>query len=318
MFRVPRRWIAAIARLSLAITLAGCERDPAPAPIAHGRVVPMHFPAPTLGLAVRDAIVYLPPSYDTPAAHARRYPVVYLLHGGPGWPGDWFQHGDAQRTFDQLIATRRIPELIAVAPDGRGAGRKGMSLWLDNWNGTSRIETYFTHDVIAAVDSALRTLPDARHRAIAGISDGGDAALRLLFEHPDLFAAGAGLSGRYHPHAIQGLEAVVGPEPWRSRMLQHEAALRVASEAALKLAGKSIYYDSGVFDPTAWDVVAMDVRLESLGVAHVSHLYAGYHDWPFWSRRLAVALPVITSGFAAVPRPVPAAVSGGSAPAQKP
>jgi S-formylglutathione hydrolase FrmB len=41
----------------------------------------------------------------------------------------------------------------------------------------------------------------------------------------------------------------------------------------------------------------MDARLVSLGVPHVSHLYVGYHDWPFWRQRLGVALPVITAGF---------------------
>jgi S-formylglutathione hydrolase FrmB len=61
---------------------------------------------------------------------------------------------------------------------------------------------------------------------------------------------------------------------------------------------KHIYYDAGVLDATAWDVAAMDIRLRSLGVPHVSHLYVGYHDWPFWRQRLAVALPVITAGFA--------------------
>ncbi len=275
---------------------SGCAADPHP-PVAHGRVVPVPLPAPALGLRSRDAFVYLPPSYDSPAARTRHYPVVYLLHGGPGWPGDWFQHGHAQHTLDALIAAGRIPEVIAVAPDGRGAGRKGMSLWLDSWDGRSRIETYFTRDVIAGVDSALRTIPDERHRALMGISDGGDAALRLLFRHPALFGAAAGLSGRYHPHGVNGLEDVVGPPPWRARLLEDEAALRLASAAAPELHDKHIYYDAGVLDATAWDVAAMDARLGLLGVPHVSHLYVGYHDWPFWSRRLGVALPVITQGF---------------------
>ena len=300
LFRERPRRLLAVALALLAIA-AGCSDGPRVPLSAMGHVVPVHFPAPTLGMPAREAIVYLPASYDAPGAAARRYPVVYFLHGGPGWHGDWFQHGDLARTLDRLIAEKRVPEVIAIAPDGHGAGRKGMSLWMDNWNGTSRIETFLTRDVIAWADSAFRTRPDARDRALVGISDGGDAAVRLLLEHPDLYGAGAGLSGRYHPHGSKGLEAVVGPEPYRTRNLIREAALGHLGSAARRMGGRFIYLDAGVLDNTAWDLIAMDMRMGQLDIAHETHLYVGYHDWPFWRRRLAIALPAVTAGFTAAP-----------------
>ena len=120
----------AIPVLLLVSLLACASCAPAPEPVAQrGTLSPMQCPAPSNGDSARLVFVYLPPSYGRPEGVGRHYPVVYLLHGGPGWPGDWFQHGHLDRVLDRAIAEGRIPETIAIAPDGRGVGRKGMSLW---------------------------------------------------------------------------------------------------------------------------------------------------------------------------------------------
>lgn len=282
----------------LALLCAGCAPRLRP-DVPHGRVVGMQFAAPTLGIAGREALVYLPPGYDAAEARARRYPVVYFLHGGPGWEGDWFQHGALAAILDQLTAERRIPPLIAIAADGRGLGRRGRSLWLDSWDGRSRMASYITRDVVSWADSAFRTLPDARDRALVGISDGATGALGLMFRHPGHFGAAAGLSGRYRAHGAAGLAAVAGPDSIAPWLLRANSPLLTAEDAAPGLAGHVLYYDSGVLDLDAWDVAAMDARLAVLGVEHESHLYLGWHDWPFWQRRLLVALPVVTRRFVA-------------------
>src|SRR5437588_9176996 len=52
--------------------------------------------------------VLLPDGYDT--GRARRYPVLYLLHGTSGDAADWTAKGDAEKT------TAGLP-LIVVMPD---------------------------------------------------------------------------------------------------------------------------------------------------------------------------------------------------------
>src|SRR4030067_953546 len=49
-----------------------------------GTLVRFQMNAPSLGEDKRNVRVYLPRSYDTPAAAERAYPTGYRL---PGWPG---------------------------------------------------------------------------------------------------------------------------------------------------------------------------------------------------------------------------------------
>src|SRR5262249_50565933 len=135
----------------------------------------------------RTVRVYLPASYRRPDATTRRYPVVLMLHGWPGSDGNWVSKGDADKTADTLIASGRMPEAILVFPDGRGRGRLGRSLYLDSVDGKSPVETWLVTGLIAWVDSTFRTIRDARHRAVIGLSDGGLAAFNLALRHPDVF-----------------------------------------------------------------------------------------------------------------------------------
>lgn len=285
----------ALLLLAAGIGAAGCAIAP-PARVPAGRVVEFQIPAPSLGAARRSVLVYLPPSYAR-TGRARLYPVIYFLHGGPGWNGDWFRHGGLRELLDALIAQRRVPELIGIAPDGRGPGRDGRSLWINNWNGSARIEDFLVHDVVAWADSTLRTRADETDRALVGVSDGGGAALSLLMHHPDEFGECAGLSGRYHPHGPHGLEPVIGTSPRRDSVLAACSPALYASRVAARLAGHTIYFDAGVLDFDARDVALLDSRLAQLGVRHDARLYFGWHDWPWWRRRLVVCLPEIARGF---------------------
>ena len=60
--------------------------------------------------------VYLPPSYDS--APARRYPVLYLLHGIFDTPDVWDSYFGVSKLLDRTIASRDIEELMVVMPTG--------------------------------------------------------------------------------------------------------------------------------------------------------------------------------------------------------
>jgi enterochelin esterase-like enzyme len=279
-----------IASLGIIPGVPGCARPPV---AGGGRVVLMNVPAPSLPAGTREAFVYLPPSYDREPA--RRYPVVFCLHGGPGECDDWFTHGRLRETLDALAVSGRLPEVIAVAPDGHGPGARERSLWANSFDGRARIEDFIVRDVVAWADTALRILPGAAHRTLLGISDGGDAAIRLLVRYPDVFGGAAGLSGRYRPHADAGYEAVTGPPPGRDSVLRSLAALSAGERewSALATRGSRVYFDAGLLDLAAVDCVRLDRRLAALGVPHESHVYAGWHDWPFWRGRMPAALRAV-------------------------
>jgi len=69
--------------------------------VPHGTVQAIWYPSPTLKLANRRMVVYTPPDY---AAGTRRYPVLYLLHGGGGDEDAWPTMGRANIILDNLIA----------------------------------------------------------------------------------------------------------------------------------------------------------------------------------------------------------------------
>ena len=59
--------------------------------------------------------MYLPACYA--ADRSRRYPAVYLLHGGSADQTQWHDVG-ITAVADQLIAGRRLAPLVIVMPDG--------------------------------------------------------------------------------------------------------------------------------------------------------------------------------------------------------
>jgi len=115
--------------------------------------------------------VFLPASLRPGA----RYPVVYLLHGGGGGYRDWSNDSD--------VAQYAAQGLILVMPEGESsyfvnsATRPG-----------DRYEDYIVQDLIPDVERHFPVRSTRSGRAIAGVSMGGYGAIRIAFDHPDLFA----------------------------------------------------------------------------------------------------------------------------------
>jgi pimeloyl-ACP methyl ester carboxylesterase len=142
--------------------------------------------------AERRIPVYLPPSYDK----KKQFPVIYLLAGfaskGQSFLNYSFGRQSVPEMAETLIADGKMQEAIIVMPDCMT--RYGGSQYVDS-PATGSYETYLIDEVIPFIDSTLSTLPQRKHRAIAGKSSGGFGALRLAMRHPDQFAAVACHSG---------------------------------------------------------------------------------------------------------------------------
>ena len=84
--------------------------------IQAGRVERVEYDSKVTGNK-RPAMVYLPPNYSS----ARRYPVLYLLHGIGGNENHWTQFGRADSILDNLIADNKALPMIIVMPNGRAS-----------------------------------------------------------------------------------------------------------------------------------------------------------------------------------------------------
>lgn len=166
--------------------------------VPHGQVRE-HIYFSKVNNSMRRCFVYTPAGYDSDLN--KRYPVLYLQHGGGEDETGWSSQGKAGLILDNLIAEGKAVPFIIVMDNGswrmperprtppqqgqqgaRPAG--GMSLpqgWADGFMKT------LTEDIIPMIDGNYRTLADAQHRAMAGLSMGGMQTHSITLAKPDVF-----------------------------------------------------------------------------------------------------------------------------------
>jgi len=145
--------------------------------------------------SVRRCFVYTPPGYDQDIT--KRYPVLYLQHGGGEDETGWPNQGKTGLIMDNLIAGGKARPFIIVMDNGtwrwpenvprprRGERPRGSwppEGWADGFMKT------LLEDVIPMVDANYRTLADQPHRAMAGLSMGGMQTRVITLAHPDVFS----------------------------------------------------------------------------------------------------------------------------------
>lgn len=246
----------------------------------HGAVIELALPGSVSGFGTHTALVYLPPQYFT--EQSRRFPVLYLIHGSPGAPVDWFRA--ARAASAGMAAARAGHPVILIAP-------RASRSWSDDSECVDRpsehVESYLTRDVVAVADRLLRTVPSREGRAIIGNSAGGFCALNLGLRHREVFSGIGDLSGYDHPTFDGGMAALFGRRPDLSRT----AASEDPSQYARGLSSSPrmrIWFDSGRADLLPLREVARLSRvLRRAGHLVVLRERAGGHDYGVWRPALA-------------------------------
>ena len=167
--------------------------DAKPGP--HGEIRIAWYPSTTLG-GERRLHVYTPPGYDT---SGEKYPVFYLLHGGGDEDSGWSTIGRAGFIMDNLLADKKALPMVIVMPNGSLPRPANLPALVPGTTpspevaaalaaGQARFTSELMKDVIPFVEKTYRVRPDARSRAIAGLSMGGGQTQRVLINHPEAFA----------------------------------------------------------------------------------------------------------------------------------
>ena len=140
-----------------------------------GRMQYYKLATPSIGWLPRVNVL-LPDGYDA----TRRYPVLYLLHGG----------GENYSTFDTKYDIRNHTagrDLIVVMPDGGAAGwysdPESSNVGPRNW------ETFHVGELIPWVDATFSTIAEFAGRAVSGFSMGGLGALKYTAKYYGHFAS---------------------------------------------------------------------------------------------------------------------------------
>ena len=261
--------IGARAYVSNFLTYRGFDPPAEPAFVTRpGTVERVLVPSAALGHR-QEAYVYLPSGY---AAHpARRYSVLYLLHGFPGRPLAFIQTVQ-MGVIDDTISTRgTAAPLILVMPFG-STGTFTDEEWSNNW------ATFVSRDLVRYVDRHYRTIPSLRGRAIAGLSEGGFGAVNIALRNPREFSVVESWSGYMQPAKLR---SVYGAH--LGLLSRNDPMQRVQTVAPL-LRGTHAYFwfYSGSEDRFRMQNASFAARLRTLGVAHRYRVVYGGHNWALW------------------------------------
>jgi enterochelin esterase-like enzyme len=253
----------------------------------------------------RRVYVYTPPGYD--ANTERRYPVLYLQHGGGEDERSWPNQGRVGFIMDNLLAERKARPMLVVmeqgyarrpgeaapAPAARPAAGQNRPAPRDFSRMFSAFEDVMVNDLIPMIDATYRTLPDRENRAMAGLSMGGMQTFQIGLKHLDLFAYLGGFSG-----AGGGFGgAAFDPKTAHNGVMADSDAFN----KKVRLVGLGIGTDEGRMYE---GIKNYHEALTKSGIKHVYYESPGTaHEWLTWRRCLHEFAPLLFANAPSAGRP---------------
>ena len=250
--------------------------------VPHGNVLIENYFSKTTN-AWRHIFVYTPPGYESDTS--KRYPVLYLQHGGGEDERVWIEMGRTNVILDNLIAEGKAKPFIVVMETSaaykpgevpppprrpRPAGerptpppagsRPRMSFSFDTY------KEVMLNDMIPYIDGKFRTLTDGDNRAMAGLSMGTFVTRVVALANLDKFSYIGIFSG-----------GTVAPKD-------------ISDKSKVKLVFMS--FGSRERGSDGLQKAADDLQQAGInGVAYVSPLTA--HEWQSWRRSLYQFAPLL-------------------------
>ena len=231
--------------------------------IKKGKVDSIVYYSKTVGTN-RKALVYTPPSYNK----AKKFPVLYLLHGIGGDEREWMKGGQPQIILDNLYAENKLQPMIVIMPNGRAMKDDritGNIMAPDKVEAFATFEKDLLNDLIPFVEKKYPVLTDRENRAIAGLSMGGGQSLNFGLGNQDKFAWIGGFSSAPNTKAPE----LLVPDP---------------DEAKKKL--KVLWISCGDNDGLISFSQRTHDYLVAKSVPHIFYIEPGIHDFKVWKNDL--------------------------------
>jgi S-formylglutathione hydrolase FrmB len=274
---------------------------------AQGRIECGAIPSRILPPAVRYC-AFLPASYDsatlTNPQDARRYPVLYDLHGLGDNEQSLLNTG-AWSLVQDLREQKKIGEFLIVTPDG------GRSFYINSRDGRTRYSDFFLREFIPAIEHKYRVRSGRNARGVSGMSMGGYGALRFAFANPQLFssvsahsAALAAQPPRGGPETsaspLAGMLGALFGNPIDVAVWNENSPFVLAKKNAAALSRLKIYFDCGSEDSYGFDrgATALHEELDALHVKHEFHIYPGGHGVEYFLAHMAASIEFHSRAFA--------------------
>ncbi|HXB72564.1 MAG TPA: alpha/beta hydrolase-fold protein [Candidatus Acidoferrales bacterium] len=266
--------------------------------VPHGSI-DIHTYASAVSKTQRGLYVYVPPDYYSQPA--KRFPVLYLWHGGGGAEQDWSRDGRAGVVLDNLIALQKAAPMLIVMPNNvpgtpapgvmaaalatpvpaTGAGGANYSL----------LKRELIEEIIPFVARHYRTIENRESRAIAGLSAGGGTTLNVGLASLDTFAwiaeFSSGIFGGNNGVGTTGGGTTGGGQFEIEKISPGFYKDPAATNKKLKL----FYMSCGSEDPRMpFQKKALeDFQSHKINVTFAA--FPGAHEWKVWRHSLADLAP---------------------------
>ena len=250
--------------------------------------------------------VQLPPGYDAKESPAKRYPVLYFLHGLGQNEQTLFSTG-GWSVIEDLRRQHKIGDFLVVAPEGK------RSFYVNSPGDSVRYSDFFLQEFIPYIESKYGVRPGRKGRAITGVSMGGYGALRFAFAHPEMFSAVSAQSAALitqtprelsdAAHSGSPLGRLMGPafgEPINVQHWEANSVFVLARKNQLGLKNLAIYFNCGQQDDFGFEdgAAALHRELQSEGVKHEYHSYPGDHSLTYFLSHMAEVMEFHSRVFA--------------------
>lgn len=248
------------------VFIAGAPQLDRPSTDASGSALKFHlqtFNSKAMG-EVRQYGIILPPSYyQNPK---KRYPVIFLLHGGHDDARAWVDKIGIIPVLTQLYRSKKLPPSIVITPDGND--KRGSSpLWDPNYydGPNGNVSTLIGQELVVVVKSRYRTLNQPQFWAMGGLSSGAWGAFNIGLRHLNNFNIFFSQIGYFTDNS--------GPQNSPQVFVQQippeqRKRIRIYLDAGLNdLAGSEFLDSSRQFHET----------LDNLGIKNVFYTFPGGH-----------------------------------------
>jgi enterochelin esterase-like enzyme len=225
--------------------------------------------------------IYTPPGYDKDTG--KKYPVLYIQHGGGEDETGWAVQGKTDIILDNLIAAGKAKPMLVVIANGNvpgpGGARGGYSS-----AGMAGFANELLNNIVPFIESNYRVLANAENRALAGLSMGGGQAFFVGLGNKDKF----GSIGVFSTGLFGGIAAPGGMGSGAGGTFNAEEQVPglLTNAKSFNNSLKVFYISVGEQDPRLeyTKKAVADFKSHGLNVEFAS--FPGGHEWQVWRKSL--------------------------------
>lgn len=235
--------------------------------VPHGEVRLEYFPSSVTG-RTRACYVYTPPGYGQEGD--RKYPVLYLQHGGGESESGWLWQGKANLIADNLIAAGECPKLLIVLNCLYCPGPEPEEFLAGDF------DSMLLKDCMPYIEGKYTVEPGKR--AMAGLSMGSYQTIMTTLNHLGMFPYIGIFSGT----------------PQRRWYAKEDYMKAFEDSEAFRERVKLLFFGYGEQEERI--VAALEEQFGEFrdkGIPYTAYTCPGYHEWTVWRKCLREFLKLL-------------------------